>query len=88
MMIDIKQNPLDGNWDVIGPDHTDSFWTKENAIAFAKTFYNAKTVVPATTNAKCLDYQATAHNCLCPDYANRGGSYNGKCKHMIHMGAK
>lgn len=97
MLIDIKK-AADGTWAVVAQtasgDCHDLFPTQAQALDFAQTFYGGKVKTagqaPATTAEACLKYHASEHNCTCPDFAVRGGSYFDEfgiasCKHILHI---
>ena len=98
MLIDIKP-AADGTFCVVA--HTtsgnvhDFFTTQEAALEFAQEFYGQIKIrvpgqAPATDAASCLKYHTSEHNCTCPDFAVRGGSYFDEfgiasCKHILHI---
>ena len=100
MLIDIKQ-AADGTWAVVahltsGTAH-DFFASQDKALQFAQDFYGQAKIrtagqAPATTAESCLKYHTSEHNCTCPDFVTRGGSYfdefgTASCKHILHVQA-
>jgi len=99
MTIDIAPSPTTaGLWCVTAHteagDCHDFFSSKEEAVAFAQSFYGGQLVavqaIPATTDERCDYYGATERGCGCPDAEQRdGGSYlmedgTRACKHRAH----